>query len=131
MKGFTLLEVLVALVIMAMAVTVVLQLFSSSLRTVALSGGMTAAAARGDARFREILSESYLTEQVWSETTEDGYQMDVSISEVQKERTDNLPVRLMEVGLTVRWREGWKEKNLSLKTMKVIEKKTPTEKDST
>ena len=110
MKGFTLLEVLVALVIMAMAVTVVLQLFSSSLRTVALSGGMTAAAARGDARFREILSESYLTEQVWSETTEDGYQMDVSISEVQKERTDNLPVRLMEVGLTVRWRKDGRKR---------------------
>ena len=83
---------------------------------------MTSAAIRGDSRIREILAEPSPAEKVWSETTEDGYRMDFAISEVMKERTDNLPVRLMEVALTIRWMEGMKEKNLNLKTMKMIDK---------
>lgn len=121
-KGFTLLEVLVSLAIMAIAVTLVVQLFSANLRAVARSGDVTSAAIRGDSRIREILAEPSPAEKVWSETTEDGYRMDVAISEVMKERTDNLPVRLMEVGLTVRWMEGMKEKSLNLKTVKMVDK---------
>jgi len=121
-EGFTLLEVLVSLAIMAIAITLVVQLFSANLRAVARSGDMTSAAARGDSRIREILSEPFPAEKVWSETTEDGYRMDVAIAEVMKERTDNLPVKLMEVVLTVRWMEGVKEKSLYLKTMKMVDK---------
>jgi type II secretion system protein I len=121
-KGFTLLEVLVSLAIMAIAVTLVVQLFSADLRAIVRSGDITSAAVRGDSRIREILTEPFSADKVWSETTEDGYRMDVSISEVMKERTDNLPVRLMEVVLTVRWMEGIKEKSLSLKTVKMVEK---------
>ena len=42
--------------------------------------------------------------------------MDIAVSEVMKPRTDNLPVKLMEVELTIRWIEGMKEKSLRLKT---------------
>ncbi len=121
-KGFTLLEVLVSLAIMAIAVTLVVQLFSANLRSVVRSGDLTSASVRGDSRIREILSEPFPAEKVWSETTEDGYQMDVAISEVMKEKTDNLPVQLMEVVLTIRWMEGMKEKSLSLKTLKMVDK---------
>jgi general secretion pathway protein I len=121
-KGFTLLEVLVSLAVMAIAVTLVVQLFSANLRSVVRSGDITSAAVRGDSRVREILAEPLPADKVWSETTEDGYRMDVAISEVMKERTDNLPVRLMEVELTVRWMEGVKEKSLNLKTVKMVDK---------
>jgi prepilin-type N-terminal cleavage/methylation domain-containing protein len=121
-KGFTLLEVLISLAVMAIAVTLVVQLFSANLRAVVRSGDITSAAIRGDSRVREILSEPFPADKAWSETTEDGYQMDVAISEVMKERTDNLPVRLMEVVLTVRWMEGMKEKSLNLKTVKMVDK---------
>jgi prepilin-type N-terminal cleavage/methylation domain-containing protein len=121
-KGFTLLEVLVSLAVMAVAVTLVVQLFSANLRSVVRSGDITSAAVRGDSRIREILAEPFPADKVWSETTEDGYQMDVAISEVMKERTDNLPVRLMEVVLTVRWMEGVKEKSLNLKTVKLVDR---------
>jgi hypothetical protein len=103
----------------------VMQLFSANLRAVAKAGDMTLASVRGDSRIREILAEPSLTETAWSETTEDGYRMDVAISEVMKEKTDNLPVRLMEVALTVHWMEGIREKNLSLKTMKMVDKAAP------
>ena len=125
-RGFTLLEVLVALAIMAIATTLVLQLFSADLRAIARSGDVTSAAVRGDSRIREILTEPSLEENSWSEETEDGYRMDIAVSEVMKPRTDNLPVKLMEVELTLRWLEGIKEKNLRLRTMKMIDKAAPS-----
>ena len=120
--GFTLLEVLVALAIMAIATTLVVQLFSADLRAIAASGDMTSASVRGDSRIREILTEPSLEENSWSEETEDGYRMDIAVSEVMKPRTGNLPVKLMEVALTIRWVEGMKEKSLRLKTQKMIDK---------
>ncbi len=121
-RGFTLLEVLVALAIMAIATALVIQLFSADLRAIARSGDMTLAAVRGDYRIREILAEPSLEENTWSESTEDGYRLDIAVSEVMKPRTDNLPVKMMEVELTVHWLEGTKEKSLRLKTMKMIDK---------
>ena len=125
-RGFTLLEVLVALAIMAIATTLIIQLFSADLRAIAASGDVTSAAVRGDFRIREIIAESLLEEKAWSEETADGYRMDITVSEVMKPKTDNLPVRLMEVELTIRWSEGMKEKSLRLKTMKMIEKAAPS-----
>ncbi len=125
-RGFTLLEVLVALAIMAIATTLVIQLFSADLRAIARSGDVTAAAVRGDSRIREIIAEPTLEESAWSEDTGDGYRLDIAISEVMKPRTDNLPVKLMEVTLTIHWREGVKEKSLLLKTMKMIDKEAPS-----
>jgi prepilin-type N-terminal cleavage/methylation domain-containing protein len=127
-KGFTLLEVLVALAIMAVAVTMVIQLFSANLRTVAASVNMTSAVARADARIRGIISDESLTEKVWSETTEEGYRFDVSVSEILKDRTDNLPVKLMEIVLTTRWISGMKEKSFNLKTVKMVDKESTAEK---
>ena len=124
-KGFTLLEVLVALAVIAIAITMVLQLFSADLRAIVRSGDLTSATIRGESRMREILAESSLTEKAWSEITEDGYRMDVVISEVVKERTDNLPVRLMLVAVTVRWMEGIREKSLFLRTMRMVDKAVP------
>jgi len=128
--GFTLLEVLVALSIISVAVVLILQLYSSNLRAVSISGDTSAAAARGDSRMREILSETSLAERSWREITEDGYGMEVSIAEVLKERTDNLPVKMMEVSLTLRWREGTKERSLYLKAQKMVDKITPAELNS-
>ena len=123
--GFTLLEILVALAIMAIAITLILQLFSINLRAISSAGDMSAAVVRGEARIREILAEPSLAETSWSETSEDGYRMDVSISEVLKERTDNLPVKMMEVVLTIHWIEGQREKSLSLKSQKMADKIAP------
>ncbi len=120
--GFTLLEVLVALAIMGVAITLVIQLFSSNLRAITVSGNTISAAAKANARLREILTDPKMAESSWQEAGENDYPVDVSITEVLKERMDNLPVKLMEVALTIHWREGQKEKKLTLRTMKMIDK---------
>jgi len=123
--GFTLLEVLVSLSIVAIAVTVVLQLFSADLRAISSSDDYAAAVIKAETRMREVLDNEDLGETSWSEATPDGYRMDVSISDVLKERTKDLQVRLLEVGLTTRWIKGTKEKMVTLRTMKMVNKLAP------
>ncbi len=121
-RGFTLLEVLVATAILGIAVTVVLQLFSANLKAISASGDYVSAATKAGAKMREILSDDELSEKSFSEVTDDGYRMDVSITDTLKERTENLQVRLLEINLTIQWVRGTKERALTLSTMKVVEK---------
>jgi len=117
----------VALAIIAIAVTLLLQLLSTDLRAIVRSGNMTSAAMRADSKMREILAGSGSSEKAWSETTEDGYRMDIVMREALQERTGSLPVKMMEVVVTVRWLEGMREKNLSFTTLKMADKMTPAE----
>jgi len=71
---------------------------------------------------REIIDNNSLTEKSYSEITNDGYRMDVSITDTLKERTENLQVRLLEIALTVRWIKGTKDKSMTLRSMKVVRK---------
>jgi prepilin-type N-terminal cleavage/methylation domain-containing protein len=122
-RGFTLLEVLVATAILGIAVAVVLQLFSANLRAISVSEDYVSAATKAGAKMREILSDDELSEKSFSEITDDGYRMDVSITDALKERTENLQVKLLEINLTIHWVRGTKENALNLRTMKVVEKK--------
>lgn len=121
-RGFTLLEVLVAIAILGIAITVVLQLFSANLRAISVSEDYVSAATKAEAKMREILSDDKLSEKSSSETTDDGYRIDISITDALKERTDNLQVRILEIGLTLHWTRGTKERSLTLKTMKLVNK---------
>ena len=121
-NGFTLLEVIVAIAILGIAISVVLQLFSANLRAISVSGDYVTAATRAEAKMREILSDDKLSEKSFSEATQEGYRIDVSIIDVMKERTENLQVKLLEVDLTIHWIQGTKQKSMSLRTFKVVEK---------
>jgi type II secretion system protein I len=122
-KGFTLLEVLVATAILGMAIAVILQLFSADLRAISISKDYVSASIKAEAKMKEILnSDEKISEKSYSETTNDGYRVDVSITEVLKERTETLQVKLLEIDLTIHWLNGSKEKSLTLSTMKVVKR---------
>ena len=121
-RGFTLLEVLIAVAILGIAVSIVLQLFSANLRALSASSDYVAAAARAEAKMRWVLDDNALTEKSFSETTNDGYRIDVSVTEALKDRTENLQIALMEVSLTIHWTSGSKEKSLTVKTMKSVQR---------
>jgi len=121
--GFTLLEILVSLALLGIAITVILQLFSTNLKALSVSGDYVSAALRAEAKMSEILENADLAEKSWSEVTDEGYRYDASVTEILKERTDNLQVRMLEIALTMYWSEGSKMKSLTLKTLKVINKK--------
>ncbi len=122
-RGFTLLEVLVALSILGMAATIVFQLFSADLRALRASEDYVAATVRAETRMRELVDDDALPINTWTETTADGYSVDVAVSEVLQERTKDLPVQLLEVALTVHWMKNSKPRRLTVRTMKMIERR--------
>jgi type II secretion system protein I len=119
-KGFTLLEVLVALAIVGLAVTAILELFSSNLRAVSVSEDHVKASLRAEARMREILDSDDLAEKTWTETTVDGYRVDVAVSKVQTERTQTIGMVLFQVDLSLSWKRGMKNRTINLKTLKLV-----------
>jgi len=120
--GFTLLEILVALALLGIALLVIVQLFSADLRGIAVSDDYVVAVARAESRMRELLDDDKLSEKDWSEFTDDGYRTDLSVKESLKDRTQNLQVRLLDIGLTVSWRRGGRDRYVTLRTQKVMNK---------
>ena len=118
--GFTLLEVLVAFVLLATTVTVILQLFSSGIKALSLSEDYATAVVRAESKMREILDNEQLTENVWSETSPEGYRFDITVAKAYEARTKDLPMKILEIGITMSWKMGGKDKSLTLNTMKTI-----------
>ncbi len=118
--GFTLLEILVSLALLGIALTVILQVFSANLRNIASAEDYGYAAAKASARMRDIVDREAVSETEWSETTPEGYRIDVSVIEYMKERTANLPVRLLQVNLTIHWLRGTRDKSLTVSTIKSV-----------
>lgn len=121
-KGFTLLEILVAISILAIAVVVVLQLFSSNLRSIKASEDYVYAAMKADEKMREVLAEKEIKEKSITKITDDGYRINVNVTEEKKEGRDLLSVKLLRIDVTVQWKKGRKEKSLSLSTLKLVKK---------
>ena len=122
-SGFSLLEVLVALALLGIALTAIFQLFSVNLAGIAASSGYAKAVIKAESKMREVLDDEDIAEKSSSETTDDGYKIDTAITDTETQRTENLPVRILEINLTVRWTDGTKERAFTLKTMKTILKK--------
>ena len=123
-QGFTLLEVLVGLAIMGIAVVVLFQIFSANLRAIGASEDYVSAAVKAEGRMREILDSDKLAESAWSEVTTEGYRLDIIIAETLNQRTELLPVRLLDVALTIHWKRGVKDKSMTLRTVKMMGRQT-------
>ncbi len=121
-KGFTLLEVLVALALLGIALLSIIRLFSANLRGIAVSEDYAGAASRAEAKMREVTAAGTLSEAVSNEEA-DGYRIETSIKEALHKRTEQLQVKLFEVDVKVSWMSGRKDKSLALQTMKLVEKK--------
>ncbi len=120
--GFTLLEILVALAIMSIALVVVFQLFSANLKGITASGDYIHASMLAESKMRAILDDDKLAEKSWSDVTEDGHQIDAAVTKVEEKRTDNLPVILLKIDVTVHWMSGSRERTITLETMKLMKK---------
>jgi general secretion pathway protein I len=119
--GFTLLEVLVALSILGIALTVILQIFSADLRNIKKAADYDEAAATAAARLRSIV-EYEMTDKPasWTEKLPDGYTVAVSVDDYLQDRTENLRVKMMQIELTIQWPDGQKTKSLTLRTLKTV-----------
>lgn len=113
-------EIMVALAVMGFAVVYLVQLFSSNLRMIGTSQEYMAALTQAEAVMREIVESDKIEEKSWKEETDQGFQVEVSVAEAQKERTENLPIKLLQIEMNLSWEKALRKKSLTLKTLKVV-----------
>jgi general secretion pathway protein I len=118
--GFTLLEVLVAFVLLATTVTVVLQLFSTGIKALSASEDYASAVVRTESKMREVLDNEQLSENTWSETSPEGYRFDITVAKAYEARTRDLPLQILEIDVTMSWKKSGKDRSLTLNTMKAV-----------
>jgi hypothetical protein len=113
-------EIMVALAVMGFAVVYLVQLFSSNLRMIGTSQDYMIALTQVEAVMREIVESDKIEEKSWKEQTDQGFQIEVSVSEAQKARTENLPIKLLQIEMNLSWEKALRKKSLTLRTLKVV-----------
>jgi general secretion pathway protein I len=124
-RGFTLLEVLMAVIILGLSVTVLLQQFSVALRAGATSQGVTLGVLHAKQKLEELKLEAKLSETSASGIFEDGYEWETLVfpylheSEDTGEATyENLKVETYQLESVVTWKKGGRAKKVKLTTLK-------------
>ncbi len=119
--GFSLLEVIVALAIMAMGFTAVLNLFSSSIRSVGMSDQYLKAVTLASSKLSELELRDFQTDTL-AGTFEDerGYRWEMNVNPYDSPLNDpESRIQLSEVHLNVYWQEGKRARNVQLATLRM------------
>jgi len=120
--GFTVLEIMVSLLIISIAVVSVIQLTSMNLRNLSKSSDQVSALLAANSKMRRILEMDKMEDKSWREADDQGYTYEISINEIKNKRTENLPLKLEEIILTLHYVTAHKEKILTLRAEKLFSK---------
>jgi type II secretion system protein I len=119
-NGFTLLETLVAMMILSIALVIIFQLFSGALN----AGHISEAHTRAVWHTREKMDELLLVETLSEETREgdfaDGYRWRYRIEEAASDSQMNMDgVATFTITVWVSWEEGQKTKNMDISALTI------------
>jgi general secretion pathway protein I len=123
-KGFTLIEVVVALAILGIGLTVIIELFSGGLRLARTSEEYTKAMNFARMKMEEITSQQKIEEGTDEGNCEDDtFHWQVKIKKtdilpVEKDSDFKPPVELFQVRVDILWKSGSKERSASIESYK-------------
>lgn len=124
--GFSLLEVLVAFVVMGLVVGVLLQLFGSSMRSTALADEYSFAVQLAESKLAAVGSEIPIKQgEVSGSVKQSGYHWQVNMQPLKlddKMEKVPVPVQLFQVEATVTWQNGEKPREFHLSSLRFGEK---------
>ncbi len=113
--GFTLIETLVATMILAIGIVTILQLFSGGLRSVTASGKYTKAIFHAREKMNEILIADSLSEGTVEGTFDDGYRWRADILKIEEESKKVIvPITRFSIHLIVEWLQGIRTKQVEM-----------------
>jgi general secretion pathway protein I len=125
-KGFTLIEVVVALAIIGVGLTVIIELFSGGLRLARASMEYTKAVNYARVKMEEITLKPPMEEGTQEGESEDRiFRWQVGVKKVDLLSIDKSvdykpPIELFQVKIDVFWKSGSKEKSTSVESLKAI-----------
>jgi general secretion pathway protein I len=126
--GFTLIEVVIALAILGIGLTVIIELFSGGLRLGRASVEYTKAVNYGRMKMEEIAMKPNIQEGTEEGEFDPAYRWQVEIKKTnllsaQKGRDLNLPAELFQVKVNVLWKSGSKERSAMFETYRTEKRK--------
>ncbi len=123
-SGFALIEILVAVSVLAISLVVIFQLFSGGLKSRQLSEKYARGVFHAREKMAEILLSPDLSEGETEGEFEDAYEWQAVVTQVVADDNEekNLPVNLMSIWIRINWRDGEKEKSFVIGTLKAVEK---------
>lgn len=121
-RGFTLIETLVAISILAISLVVLLQLFSGGLKSSRLSDEYTRGIFHAREKMDEILLAGELTEGVIDGEFDDDFRWRAEARRLDiKEAKDvKLPFRVFNINVDVMWDADGREKHFAISAIKLV-----------
>lgn len=121
-QGFSLLEVIVALAIMAVGFVTVLQLFSGSIRSVGMSEEYLKGIALANNKISELELADFVTEEFSGQfENEEDYSWELNIEPYDTPlNKEDANILVFQVNLAVSWSQSGKERNVELVTLRTL-----------
>ncbi len=125
-KGFTLIEVVVALAILGVGLTVIIELFSGGLRLARASMEYTKAVNYARMKMEEVTLKPSVQEGIEEGESDDGaFRWQVGVKKVDLLSIDKSvdykpPIDLFQVKIDIFWKSGAKEKSASIESFRAI-----------
>jgi general secretion pathway protein I len=121
-SGFTLIETLVAISILAISLVVILQLFSGGLKSSRLSDEYTRGIFHAREKMDEILLAQELTEGVIGGQFDDDFKWRAEARrlDIKEAKDARLPFRAFNIKVEVLWNAGGTEKHFAISAIKLV-----------
>ncbi len=119
--GFTLMETMVATMVLGIALVAVMELFAGGLRSARLAEDHTRAVLLADEKLTEIILTAPKEETTLEGTLDDQFHWSCSIMPLADDSPDTYRPLLQSIqySLTVSWQHGKKTRNYSLSTIRI------------
>ncbi len=131
MDGFTLIEILTAMMILAISMVMIMQLFSGALKAEKLSRDYNRAILYAREKMEDALLREPLEEGIDEGEFDDGFRWktevaphepaDEELEEEEEEESRPIPIKLVEVIVEIGWPTGERERTFRIQTLKVVE----------
>ena len=125
-RGFTLIEVVIALAILGVAFTVILELFSGGLRLGRVSGEYVNAMNYASLKMEELTTKGNVREGTEEGSFDDHYRWQTLVRKldllpIEEKGIDfKPPVELLQIKVNVLWISGAKERSTAIESYKTV-----------
>jgi general secretion pathway protein I len=126
-RGFTLIEVVVALAVLSIGMVVIIELFSGGLRIGRTSAEYTRAVNFARFRMEEISANATIDEGTEQGRFDDHYRWQTQVKRVPFLPVDSNsdfrpPVDFYQVRISILWQSGSKEKSINIESYKTVKR---------